>query len=77
MVFDGKKELNKIFSTPIRNPTAADVCQMHANAIVASPGQPLYAARLDVASAYNRVQLNPPSIPQGSYILKALTGWIM
>jgi hypothetical protein len=66
MMFDGKKELNKLFFTPIRNPTAADICQMHANAIVAFPGEVLIAARLDVASAYNRIRIHPPSIPLGA-----------
>jgi len=63
MMFDGKKELNKLFFTPIRNPTAADICQMDANALVAFPGEVLIDARLDVASAYNRTRIHPPSIP--------------
>jgi hypothetical protein len=52
MMFEGKKELNKLFFTPIHNPTAADVCQMHANAIAAFPGEELVATRLDVTSVF-------------------------
>ena len=51
MMFDGKKELNKTFFTTIRNPNAADVCQLHANAVAAFPGQEIIATRLDIASA--------------------------
>ena len=31
MMFDGKKELNRAHFSPICNPTAADICQLHAN----------------------------------------------
>ncbi len=53
-MFEGKKALNREHFTPIRNPTAADICQLHANAVAALPGEPIVAARLDIASAYNR-----------------------
>ena len=38
LMFEGKKAINMAHFTPIRNPTAADICQMHANAIAAFPG---------------------------------------
>ena len=74
MMFEGKKELNKLFFTPIHNPTAADVCQMHANAIAAFPGEELVATRLDVASAYNRIRVQPQSIPLGALFFVGADG---
>ena len=65
-MFDGKKALNKRVFTPIRNPTAADVCQLHQNAVAVFPGEAIIAARLDISSAYNRVRLHPPSVPLGA-----------
>ncbi len=55
MMFEGKKAINMAHFTPIRNPTTADICQMDANAIAAFPGEPIVAARLDIALAYNRI----------------------
>jgi hypothetical protein len=44
-MFDGKKAIiNKRVYTSIRNPTAADVCQLHQNAIAVFPGEELIAA---------------------------------
>ncbi len=56
LMFEGKA-INMAHFTPIRNPTAADICQMHANAIAAFPGEPVVAARLDIASVYYRIQI--------------------
>ena len=66
MMFAGKKSLNKHVFTPIRNPTAADVCQLHANAMAAFPGEVSVAARLDISSAHNRIRLYPPGILLGA-----------
>ena len=43
MWFEGKKELNSTFFTPIQNPTCADLCQLHLNAIHAFPGKEIFA----------------------------------
>ena len=51
MMFDGKKEINRAHFSPIRNPTAADICQLHANAVCAFPGQEIVVARFDIAAA--------------------------
>jgi len=74
MMFAGKKSLNKHVFTPIRNPTAADVCQLHANAMAAFPGEVIVAARLDISSAYNRIRLHPPSIPLGALYFRGADG---
>ena len=76
MMFAGKKEINKLFFTPIKNPTAADVCQLHANAVAAFPGEEIVAARLDISSAYNRVRLHPPCIPLGALYFTVADGSI-
>jgi hypothetical protein len=45
MMFDGKKAIiNKRVYTSICNPTAADVCQLHQNAIAVFPGEEVIAA---------------------------------
>jgi hypothetical protein len=54
MMFAAKKEINSCVFGRIRNPAAADICQMHANAMHVFPGMPLEAARLDISAAYNR-----------------------
>jgi len=74
MMFDDKKELNKILFTPIRNPTAADTCQLHANAVRCFPGEEIVAARLDIASAYNRIRVHPLSVPLGALYFEATDG---
>ncbi len=53
LMFPGKKALNNAHFSAIRNPTAGDICVMHANAVAAFPGEEIVAARLDIASAYN------------------------
>jgi len=63
-----------LFFTPIKNPTAADVCQLHANAVAAFPGEEIVAARLDISSAYNRVRLHPPCIPLGALYFTVADG---
>jgi hypothetical protein len=45
--------------TPIRNPTAADVCQILENAKQVFPGQPLHGIRVDIDDAYPRLKLDP------------------
>jgi len=61
-MFPRKKALNKAHFTAIRNPTAADICQMHANAVAAFPGESIVAARLDIASAYDRIHNTAPTL---------------
>ena len=74
LMFAGKKGLNKAHFTPIRNPTAADICQMHANAVAAFPGVPIVAARLDISSAYNRLRVRPRDIPLGALLFHGCDG---
>jgi len=74
LMFAGKKGLNKAHFTPIRNPTAADICQMHANAVAAFPGVPIVAARLDISSAYNRLRVRPRDIPLGALLFHGSDG---
>ena len=74
LMFVGKKGLNKAHFTPIRNPTAADICQMHANAVAAFPGVPIVAARLDISSAYNRLRVRPRDIPLGALLFQGSDG---
>ena len=73
-MFPGKKTLNKAFFTAIKNPTAADICQMHTNAIAAFPGEPIVAARLDIASAYNRIRVRPHDVPLGALLFESAQG---
>ena len=68
LMFEGKKALNREHFTPIRNPTAADICQLHANAVAAFPGEHIVAARLDISSAYNRLRVRPLDIPLGALL---------
>jgi hypothetical protein len=70
LMFERKKALNREHFTPIRNPTAADICQLHANAVAAFPGEPIVAARLDIASAYNRLRVRPRDIPLGALLFE-------
>ena len=74
MMFDGKKALNTLLFMSIRNPTAADTCQLHANAVRCFPGEKIVAARLDVASAYNRIRVHPSSVPLGALYFRAADG---
>jgi len=74
LMFEGKKAINMAHFTPIRNPTAADICQMHANAVAAFPGEPIVAARLDIASAYNRIRVRPRDIPLGALLFEGSDG---
>ena len=69
-MFVGKKGLNKAHFTPIRNPTAAGICQMHANAVAAFLGVPIVAARLDISSAYSRLRVRPRDIPLGALLFQ-------
>ncbi len=62
------KALNREHFTPIRNPTAADICQLHANAVAAFPGEPIVAVCLDISSAYNRLRVRPLDIPLGALL---------
>ena len=71
MWFEGKKELNSTFPTPIQNPTCADLCQLHLNAIHAFPGKEIFAVREDMPYAYNGVRIHPPSAPLGSLLFCA------
>ena len=70
LMFEGKKALNREHFTPIRNPTAADICQLHANAVAAFPGEHIVAARLDISSAYNRLRVRPLDIPLGALLFE-------
>ena len=74
LMFPGKKALNKAHFTAIRNPTAADICQMHANAVAAFPGETIVAARLDIASAYNRIRVRPKDVPLGPLLFESAQG---
>jgi hypothetical protein len=74
LMFEGKKAINMAHFTPIRNPTAADICQMHANAVAAFPGEPIVAARLDIASAYNRIRVRPRDVPLGALLFEGSDG---
>ena len=74
LVFPGKKALNKAHFTAIRNPTAADICQMHANAVAAFLGKAIVAARLDIASAYNRIRVRPRDMPLGALVCESAQG---
>jgi hypothetical protein len=74
LMFPGKKALNKAHFTAIRNPTAADICQMHANAVAAFPGEEIVAARLDIASAYNRIRVRPKDVPLGALLFESGQG---
>jgi hypothetical protein len=69
MKFDGKKALNQRFFGAIRNPQAADLCQLHMNAILTFPGQPIVACRMDVANAYNRIRVRPRDVVAGRSII--------
>jgi hypothetical protein len=74
LMFPGKKALNRAHFTAIRNPTAADICQMHANAVAAFPGETIVAARLDIASAYNRIRVRPKDVPLGALLFESAQG---
>ena len=74
LMFPGKKALNKAHFTAIRNPTAADICQMHANAVAALPGETIVVARLDIASAYNRIRVRPKDVPLGALLFEGIHG---
>jgi hypothetical protein len=74
LMFPGKKALNRAHFTAIRNPTAADICQMHANAVAAFPGESIVAARLDIASAYNRIRVRPKDVPLGALLFESAQG---
>ena len=65
-MFPGKKALNMGYFTAIRNLPAADICQMHANAVAASPGETIVVARLDIASACNSIHVRPKDVPLGA-----------
>ena len=65
MKFRGKKGLNQRYFGPTRNPQAADLCQLHINAIHTFPGQPIFACRMDVAAAYNRIRVRPKGCHPG------------
>jgi hypothetical protein len=74
LMFPGKKALNRAHFTAIRNLTAADICQMHANAVAAFPGETIVAARLDIASAYNRIRVRPKDVPLGALLFESAQG---
>ena len=77
LMVEGKKAINMAHFTPIRNPTAADICQIHTNAVAAFPGKPIVAARLDIASAYNRIRARPRGVALGALLFRAATGRLM
>jgi len=68
MMFPDKKMLNASVFGRIKNPTAADICQIHANAVHVFRGAPLEAARLDIGTAYNRTRVAPSDAPLGTLI---------
>jgi hypothetical protein len=72
MMFDGKKGINSLVFGPIRNPTAADICQIHANAVHVFPGLPLEAARLDIGTAYNRNRVAPSDAALGALVCEVV-----
>ena len=74
LMFAGKKGLTKVHFTPIRKPTAADICQMHANAVAAFPGVPIVAARPDISSVYNLLWVRPRDIPLGALLFHGSGG---
>ncbi len=47
---------------------------MHANAIAAFPCVPIVAARLDIASAYNRIRVRPRGVPLGALLFEGNDG---
>jgi hypothetical protein len=74
MKFPGKKGLNQRFFGYIRNPQAADLCQLHMNAILTFPGQSIIACRMDVANAYNRIRVRPRDVSLGGLLFHAGNG---
>ena len=71
LMFEGKKDLNAEHFAPIKNPTAADICQLHLNAIHAFPGQEIVVIREDMPSAYNRIRINPAHVTLGGLLFEA------
>ena len=68
LMFDGKKMANATSFHRIRNPSAADLCQALLNASLAFPGERIFACRMDVESAYNRIRVRPRDIPLGALL---------
>ena len=71
MKFPGKKGLNQRFFGRIRNPQAADLCQLHMKAMSTFPGQSIAACRMDVANAYNRIRVRTRDVPLGGLLFRA------
>jgi hypothetical protein len=47
---------------------------MHANAVASFPGESIVAARLDIASAYNRIRVRPKDVPLGALLFESAQG---
>jgi len=59
-----KDALAKLWA-PIRNPSAADLCQLYLNALASHPaGTSIECVRIDISDAYPRVRTCPSDVPE-------------